>query len=94
VVLVRRGWDVGEPVEEGVQGGMAVVDGVAFFIDEWDLGAHALQVVLGLEQLSLGGALGGVEITTGASHPVRALLEEAVGAPAVAEVMLDSEPQS
>ena len=49
---------------------------------------HALEVAAGLEQLGFGGVFRGIEIATGASHPVRALLEEAVGAPAVAEVVV------
>jgi hypothetical protein len=36
----------------------------------------------------LGGVLGGVEVAAGAGHAVRALLEEAVGAPAVAQVVV------
>jgi hypothetical protein len=47
-----------------------------------------LQVVLGLEELGLGGALRGVEVAAGAGHAVWALLEEAVGAPAVPEVVV------
>ena len=73
-----RGRDVLESVEEGVEGGVPVVDSGAFLVGEWDLGAHALQVVLGFEQLGLGGVFRGVEIATGAGYPVRALLEEAV----------------
>jgi hypothetical protein len=83
-----RGRDVGEPIEESIEGGVAVVDGVAFLVRQRNGGAHALQVVLGFEQLSPGRALGDVEIAAGASHSVRALLEEAVGAPAVAEVVV------
>jgi hypothetical protein len=67
---------------------VSVVDGGAFVVGERDGGAHALQVVLGLEQLGFSGVFRGVEIAAGASHSVRALLEEAVGAPAVAEVVV------
>ena len=67
---------------------MSVVDGCAFVVGERDGGAHALQVVLGFEQLGLGGSFRRVEIATGARHSVRALFEEAVGAPAVAEVVV------
>ena len=83
-----RGRDVRESVEEGVEGGVPVVHSGAFLVGEWDLGAHALQVVLGFEQLGLGGPFRRVKIATGAGHPVRALLEEAVYAPAVAEVVV------
>jgi hypothetical protein len=79
---------VGEPIEQCGDGGVSVVDGGAFVVGERDAGEHALQVVAGLEQLGFGGVFGGVEIATGASYSVRALFEEAVGAPAVAEVVV------
>ena len=69
-------------------GGVPVVDGRALVVGERDGGEHPLQVVLGLEQLGLGGAFGGVEVAAGAGHPVLALLEEAVAAPAVPEVVV------
>src|SRR4029078_2526766 len=71
-----------------VEGGVSVVDCGAFVVGERDGGDHALQVVLGFAQLGLGGALGGVEVAAGAGHAVRALFEEAVGAPAVAQVVV------
>jgi hypothetical protein len=67
---------------------VSVVDGGAFVVGERDAGEHALQVAAGFEQLGFGGVFRGVEIATGASHSVRALFEEAVGAPAVAEVVV------
>ncbi len=67
---------------------MPVVDRGALVVGEWDGGEHSLQVVLGFQQLCLGGALGGVKIAAGAGHPVLALLEEAVAAPAVPEVVV------
>jgi hypothetical protein len=67
---------------------VSVLDGGAFVVGERDAGEHALQVAAGLEQLGFGGVFRGVEIATGASHPVRALFEKAVGAPAVAEVVM------
>ncbi len=48
---------------------------------------HPLQPVLGFEQLRLRGLFGEVEVAAGARHPVRALLEEAVAAVAVPEVV-------
>jgi hypothetical protein len=45
------GRDVGEPAEKGVQGGLAVVDGGAFFVGERNGGEHVLEVVPGFEQL-------------------------------------------
>ena len=45
------GGGVGEAAEEGVQGGLAVVDCGAFLVGERDGGEHALEVVLGFEQL-------------------------------------------
>src|SRR5689334_5024692 len=53
-----RGGDVGEPAKQGVEGGVPVVDRSAFVVGERAGGEHALQVVLGLEQLGLGGVLG------------------------------------
>lgn len=82
------GGDLGESTEECVEGGVAIVNGAAFFVGEPDLSAHAVQVVLGFEQLCFGRAFWSVEITTSACHPVRALLEEAVCAPAVAKVVV------
>lgn len=67
---------------------VSVVDGGAFLVGEQDAGEHALEVAAGLEQLGFGGVLRSVVIATGARHPVRALLEEAVGAPAAAEVVV------
>ena len=55
------GGDVGEPAEEGVQCGLAVVDGGAFVVGERDGGEHALEVVPGFEELGLARLFRGVE---------------------------------
>ena len=67
---------------------MSVVDGGAFVVGERDGGEHALQVAAGLEQLGFAGFLRSVEIATGAGHPVLTLLEEAVAAPAVTQIVV------
>lgn len=41
--------NVDEPLEQLVEGGLAVVDGGAFVVGERDAGQHALKVVFGLE---------------------------------------------
>lgn len=60
----------------------------SFVVGERDGCEHALEVVLGFQQLGLAGVLGDVEVASCARHPVRALLEEGVGAVAVAEVVV------
>jgi len=80
--------DVGQPLQELVERCLTVVDGGLFLVGEWDVGEHPLQVVPGLQELALAAGLGGVEIATGACHSVGALLEEGVGAVAVAEVIV------
>ncbi len=82
--VARRVSDVGEPSQERVHGNVTVVDGCAFVLGERDVGEDPPQVALGFEQLGLGG----LEIATGAGHSVLVLLEEAVAAPAVAEVVV------
>lgn len=84
----QRGRDVGEPAEEGVQRCLAVVNGGPFLVGERDRGEHALEVVLGFQELGLAGVLGGVEVAFRAGHAVRALFEEGVGAQPVAEVVV------
>src|ERR1035441_4115692 len=76
------GWcrHVGEMLQELVQGGLAVVDGGTFVVGEGNGDEHPLQVGPGLQELPLGGVLRGVEVTLGAGHPVRALLEEGIAA--------------
>jgi len=69
-----RGWHHHGPIHPG--------------FGEWDGGEHPLQVVFGLEQLRFGGAFRGVEVAAGAGHPVLALLEEAVAAVGVPEVVV------
>src|SRR5664280_3191307 len=90
--LVRSGsgggGDVDESGEEGVHGAVPVGDRGALVIGERDSREHPLKVVLRLEQLALARLLGGVEVAAGAGHPVLALLEEAVAAPAVPEVVV------
>ena len=83
----RRRRRVGQSVEQPVDRVLVALDGGAFLVGERDLDEHPLQPVLGLEQLRLAGWLGDVEVAAGARHPVRALLEEAVGAVAVPEVV-------
>ena len=83
----RRG-NVGEPVQQPVEGGAAVVDGGLLVPGERDHRPHLLQVLLSFEELGLAGVLRGVEVAPGAGHAVRALLEEGVGAVAVAEVVV------
>ena len=65
-----------------------VVDCRLFVVGERDVGQHALEVFLGLQQLRLAGVFRGVEIATGTGHSVWTLLEETVGAVAVAEVVV------
>ena len=66
---------------------MVAFDGGALVVGERDLHEHPLQPVLGFEQLRLARGFRDVEVAAGARHPVRALLEEAVGAVAVPEVV-------
>ncbi|MGW0949137.1 hypothetical protein ACWD4O_42235 [Streptomyces sp. NPDC002623] len=75
-------------IEELVEGGLPVVDDGAFIVGEWDIGRHLLQVAFRLRQLAFAGFLRGVEVAACAGHVVLALLEEGVGAPAVAEVVV------
>jgi hypothetical protein len=84
----RRGRDVGESLEELVESCLAVIDGGALVVGEWDVDQHALQVVFGFEQLAFAGRFRGVEVAAGAGHAVWALFEEAVGAVAVPEVVM------
>ena len=53
-----RGGDVDEAFQQLVERGLAVVDGGAFVVGEGDVREHPLKVVLGLQQLALGGAFG------------------------------------
>jgi hypothetical protein len=67
---------------------LAVVDGCLFVVGEGDIGAHALQVGFGFEQVGLGGVFGDVKVAAGAGHPVGALLEERVAAVAMSQVIV------
>src|SRR5581483_4308921 len=80
--------DVGQTVDEGVDGVLGAFDSGAVVVGEGNLDEHSLQAGLGFEQLSAAGGLGEVEVAAGAGHPVRALLEEGVAAVAVAEVVI------
>jgi hypothetical protein len=81
------GGNVAQQVDQPVDGVVVVLDGGAFAVGEWDLDEHALQAGLGLEELRLGAGFGEVDVAARAGHAVRALLEEAVAAVAVAEVL-------
>ena len=85
---VRRTGDLGELVHERVQSGLTVFDRGPLVIGERDGHEHALEVLLGLEQLELGGVLRDIEVAASARHPMRALLEEGVAAEAVTEVIV------
>src|SRR6478736_3025985 len=80
--------DVDQSFQEPVEGRLPVVDRRLLVVGEWDTGQHALEVFLGLQQLCLAGVFGGIEIATGTSHSVRALLKEAVSAVSVTEVVV------
>jgi hypothetical protein len=81
------GWDVGEPVDQLADCVVVGFDRGAFVVGERDLNEHPLQPALRFEQLRSAGGFRDVEVAACARHPVRALLEEAVGAVAVAEVV-------
>ncbi len=83
-----RGGRVCELGQEAADRGLAVIDGSPLIVGERDRGGHLLQVALGFQQLGRGGVLRGVEVAAGAGHPVRALLEERVGAIPVPEVVV------
>ena len=83
----RRCWGVGQSVEQPVDRVLVVLGSGAFLVGERDLHEHPLQPILCFEQLRLARWLRDVEVAAGARHPVRALLEEAVGAVAVPEVV-------
>ena len=53
-----RGGNVGQAVEELVEGGVAVVDGSTFVVGEGNGGEHALQVVLASSRNALEESLG------------------------------------
>jgi hypothetical protein len=80
--------DVDQSFQQVGEGGLPVLDCRLLVVGERDVGQHALEVFLGLQELCLAGVLQGVEIPTGTSHPVWTLLEEAIGAVAVAEVVV------
>jgi hypothetical protein len=73
-VSVRR-WGIGEPVEQVVEGGLAVVDRGAFVVGEGNGGEHALELVLGFQQLALGRLLRQLEVAAGAGHAATAALQ-------------------
>lgn len=62
--------DIDESLQELVEGCLAVIDRGLLLIGERDVGQHRLQIVPGLQQLSLGGCFRGVEVAAGASHPM------------------------
>ena len=64
----------------------AVFDCSAFVVGKRDLCQHLLQIAAGFQELGARRALGSIEVTAGAGHTVRALLKEAVGAEAMAEI--------
>ncbi|MGO9954618.1 MAG: hypothetical protein ACLP50_01320 [Solirubrobacteraceae bacterium] len=66
---------------------LIALNGRAFVFGKRDLDQYPLDPVFGLEQLGFAGGIGEAEAAAGARHPVRALLEEAVGAVAVPEVV-------
>jgi hypothetical protein len=69
---VRLGWPRrGETAEERGDGGLAMFDGGAFIVGKRNVHHHALQVVLGLDELAGTGCLRILEVATGAGHPVR-----------------------
>jgi len=63
----RTGWDVSQPGQELVQGGLSIDDRGAFIVGEGDAGEHSLQVVLGLQQQRLQGVLGGIHVESEAA---------------------------
>ena len=67
--------------------GDPVLYGPQFVFIQGNLLPQPEQVRLGLDTLCLAGLLGYVEVTAGASHPMRALVEEVVGAIAVTEIV-------
>src|SRR5690606_22496449 len=82
----RRG-PVGEPLRELLDGDdVAVYDGL-LLVSERELLLQAQDVALGRDELDEVRLAGPVEVTAGAGHAVRTLVEEFVGAQAVAEVI-------
>ena len=82
-----RGGDVGEPAEQGVEGGLPVVDGGALVVGEREDASMRCRLSLASSSWALPEPRG-VEVASCAGHPVWALLEEGVGAVAVAEVVV------
>lgn len=83
-----RGGDVCEPVEQPVEGDLAVVDGISFVVGKGDAGEHPLQVVFRLQELPLAGLFRCVEVASRARHAVGALLKEGVGTESVTKVVV------
>ena len=73
---------------ETIDGVEVTVDSGAFILSEWDLLDEAQDVVLGVEKLCERGFAGAIEVASCAGHAMRALLEELVGAQAMAEVVV------
>jgi len=71
-----------------LMGGNALVHGPQFVIVERDILAQPQQVRLAFQQQRLAGPLRQVVVAARAGHPVRALVEEVVGAVAVPEVVV------
>ena len=73
---------------ETVDGVQVAVDGGAFLVGERDLLEEPQDVVLGVDKLCERGFPGAIEVAPCAGHSVRALVEELVGAQAMAEVVV------
>ena len=83
-----RGGNVGESAEEGVEGGVSSSTAARSSSVSGMEASMRCRLSLASSSWALARALRGVEVAAGAGHPVRALLEEAVGAVAVAQVVV------
>src|SRR5207237_7458563 len=79
-------WHVGKALQQVIDRMGSFDDCGSLVIRQSDLGKHPLQVALGLEELCFGGILWHVEVAARASHPMRALFEEAVRTQTVTQV--------